>query len=187
LLAYPILGVVTGAILTAYLIPKISKQWRKPKELELKMTIVTRMTDSVAGIISSTFLDMVTELMNDESFKDAQRKWEKDKEGVEAQLHVLFPKSEIISEWESFAFAISGLIGLNLEKDTYRRKKYLEQIQKLTGIEIRSNELDALIRKDFAEPGKSQYADAWLHLKKSLKEQMNLIIDKIRKSKIADI
>lgn len=75
-------GVIIGAVLTAYLIPKISKQWRKPKELELKMMVVSKMTESVTAIIFGTFLDMVTELMNDENFKGAQKKWENDKEGL---------------------------------------------------------------------------------------------------------
>lgn len=187
LLSFPIAGLVIGAFLSAYLIPKISKQWRKPKELELKMTIVTRITDSVAGIISSTYLDMVTELMDDENFKNAQRKWENNKEAVEAQLHVLFPNSAIIDEWGTFTLAISGFIQLNLAKDPFRRKRSLEVIQEMAGVEIKPNDLDALIKKEMLEPGKTEYANAWLGLKESLKKRMNFLIDTIRKTKIADI
>ena len=181
------MGVIIGAVLTAYLIPKISKQWRKPKELELKMMVVSKMTESITAIISATFLDMVTELMDDENFKDAQRKWQNDKEGVEAQLHVLFPNSKIVEEWSRFGFAIQGLIHLNLQDDMSRRKESLDIILKFAEIEIAANELNALVKKDIQEPGKSQYADAWLHLKELMKTRMYAIIDSIREAKIANI
>jgi hypothetical protein len=187
LVSYPFVGVVIGAILTAYLIPKISKQWRKPKELELKMMVVSKMTETVTAIISAVYLDMVTELMDDENFKDAQRKWENDKEGVEAQLHVLFPNSKIVEEWSRFGMAIQGLIHLNLQKDASRREKALAIIQEFVEVELEPTDLSALIKKDLLEPGKTQYADAWLHLKELMKRRMYSIIDSIRKTKIADI
>ena len=86
-LSHPLFILIVGAVFTSWLIPKISRQWRKPKELELKIDLVNRINESVAHIISATFLDQVSGLENDEEFQKAQRTWEIEKEVISSHLY----------------------------------------------------------------------------------------------------
>jgi hypothetical protein len=106
LASHPLVLLLIGLLFTGLIIPAVSKQWRKPKELELKVNVISRIGESVANIISAVHLDQVTQLTPHQDFKKAQIKWETDKEVIAAHLQVLFPGSPIIDKWQTFSFAV---------------------------------------------------------------------------------
>lgn len=186
-LKHPLLLVIVAGIFSSYIIPKVSKQWRKPKELELKITLISSMGESVASLLAAAYVDQVTQLTNDVDLKEAQKKWETEKEVIEAQIHLLFPKSTLIVDWQEFALAISAFGSMNEEADPEKRHFYVKSILEVIKKRISANDVEALILRPRQEPGKTQYADAWIRLKEDLKAQMNILIDWIRKSKISSL
>jgi hypothetical protein len=187
LASHPLVLLLIGLLFTGLIIPAVSKQWRKPKELELKVNVISRIGESVANIISAVHLDQVTQLTPHQDFKKAQIKWETDKEVIAAHLQVLFPGSPIIDKWQTFSFAVSALHSLNETSDRAERQHYLDVIQQMLGIAIASTNLQALIDRPRQGPGVELYMDSFLDLKETFMKQMNSIVDLIRKSKIASI
>jgi hypothetical protein len=113
IISHPLLVLLIAGIFRTYLIRKISRQWRKPKELELKIDLINRINESVTGTISATYLDQVSELENDKGYKKALRIWEIEKEVILSHLNALFPDSLLISDWTRFSLFVTSFCYMN--------------------------------------------------------------------------
>ena len=111
-------------LFTAYIIPTVTRQWQKPKQLELKTSIVSQINEAVTGIIMAARFDQVTEMTDDKDFSEACIHWEKQYEVIKSLIRTYFPSPRIGEEWKKYSMFITMVYALNLA-DSYIDNAFL--------------------------------------------------------------
>jgi hypothetical protein len=134
-LAHPLFLLVVGSIVSSYLIPNLTRRWQDhQRELELKVSLVSAMSQSVAEIVLPTAFDLVG-MGTQEDGNLAYRKWEVSHAVTEAQLRAYFPSSGIASDWATFSRMMTLACALEVTESgvtstsTPDLKKYLPDLQ----------------------------------------------------------
>jgi hypothetical protein len=102
-LSHPFVLLVVGGLFTAYIIPAVTRQWQKPKQLELKTSIASQINEAVTGIIMAARFDQTTGMTDDKDFSEACIHWEKQNEVIKSLIRVYFPSPRIGEEWEKYS------------------------------------------------------------------------------------
>ena len=113
---------VIGTLLTAWLIPALTRQWQdQQRAQELKAAIVTRIgRDTTDALVLSSFIaNGRFEPVRDPKrpfripmkvFNDLDLNWERNRREISAQLEAYFADTDIAEEWRSYS---------QLTRDTY--------------------------------------------------------------------
>jgi hypothetical protein len=113
---------VAGTLLTAWLIPALTRQWQdQQRAQELRAAIVTRIgRDTTDALVLSSFIaNGRFEAVRDPKrpfrvpmklFNDLDLRWERNRREIGAQLEAYFSDTDIVNEWRAYA---------QLTRDTY--------------------------------------------------------------------
>lgn len=127
-LSHPLLLLTVGALTTGYLIPYFARRWQDhQKELDLKISIIDKIDDSVTRILLASIYG-----------KDIENKyfeWEISRAKIRSYLQAYFPKETIESRWVKYYnlirdfFTVTGLRGKVSEEENIKRHN--ESIQNM--------------------------------------------------------
>ena len=150
----PIVVTVIGALLSAWIIPAVTRQWQDQQKVrELKASLVTRIgRDTTEALVKSDFVSYGrfggarqasgAPPFSDDQFNALDIAWRQNSEEIEGLLAVYFPRQ--VEEWHRYA---------TLVKNTYfllRPRDYL-----------RAATLNALLRRGDASPEQVQLLMPW--------------------------
>ena len=130
LLAHPLTLLIVGALLSSLLIPSWTRQWQdRQSELKVKVDLVDRIDNSVAGmILSIQFAVLGAEGQSQADYDRAYRQWEVDRRLIRSQLRAYYPERPFAGDWDELSEGITALYagsqeGTSLSGDG--RKEYL--------------------------------------------------------------
>jgi hypothetical protein len=153
LLAHPLTLLIIGALLSSLLIPSWTRQWQdRQSELKVKVGLVDRIDNSVAGIIMATqFAVLGAEGQSRADYDRAYRQWEVERRLIRSQLRAYYPERPLAGDWEELSEGITALYagseeGISLSGD--RREEYLEDFgERKEALFERTDELDNEVLK----------------------------------------
>ena len=190
----PFLLLIATAIISHYLIPKITRRWQDhQKELELKTGFVSEISESVLGIVMAVqFAEGGAKSQTQEQFDEAYRDWEIKKAIIGSKIRGYFPQTTLGPDWDDFADIVSEVYALSGTTDEEFRNNRLEKLRKLE-INIQDNYLDmhTIISKIFLISNIQLYIEygllpdnRFLHIK-GIKRITSKMVDKKRNEIIA--
>lgn len=153
----PIIVTVVGALLTAWLIPAVTRQWQdQQKARELKATLVSRISrDTTEALVKSDFVAYGrfggTRAANgappfsDEQFNDLDITWRQNSQEIEGLLDAYFPR--LVHEWHRYAALVQNTYFL-LRPRVYLRA---ETLSALRALHLATGKQAALLAKPFTD------------------------------------
>jgi hypothetical protein len=91
-----------GALISNFILPKITSKWQNhQKELELKVSLVNRINESVINILMDILYSKKTTKTAQEKEK-SYREWEISKDLIQSQLYAYFPSQKISCDWNEY-------------------------------------------------------------------------------------
>ena len=136
----PVIVTVVGALLSAWVIPAVTRQWQdQQKARELKASLVTRIgRDTTEALVKSDFvaygrfggqrLPNGAPPFSDEQFNDLDLSWRRNSEEIEGLLAAYFPG--LGGEWHRYATLVKNTYFL-LRPRVYLRKETLQALDRL--------------------------------------------------------
>jgi hypothetical protein len=136
----PILVTVIGALLSAWVIPAVTRQWQdQQKARELKAALVERIgRNTTEALVKSDFVDYGRfggdRLANgappfsDEQFNDLDIAWRQNSEEIEGELAAYFPHQ--VAEWHRYATLVINTYFL-LRPRVYLRVNTLDLLHRM--------------------------------------------------------
>jgi hypothetical protein len=127
----PFLLIITTAIISHYLIPKITKRWQDhQKELELKTGFVSEISESVLGIVMAVqFAEVGAKSQTHDQFDNAYRDWEMKKAIIGSQIRGYFPHTTLGPDWDEFSDMVSEVYALSGTTDKDFRNTRLNELK----------------------------------------------------------
>jgi hypothetical protein len=153
----PLLVTVVGALLSAWLIPAVTRQWQdQQKARELKATLVSRISrDTTQALVKSDFVSYGrfggTRAANgappfsDEQFNELDINWRQDSQEIEGLLAAYFPN--VVDQWHQYAALVQNTYFL-LRPRVYLRAETLTALQRA---HVASARQAALLAKPFTD------------------------------------
>jgi hypothetical protein len=131
LLAHPLTLLIVGALLSSLLIPNWTRRWQdRRSELKVKVELVDRIDNSVAGMIMSVqFAVLGAEGQSQADYDRAYRQWEVDRRLVRSQLRAYYPERPFARDWDELSEEITALYAGSQEgasRSGDGRKEYLD-------------------------------------------------------------
>jgi hypothetical protein len=136
----PIVVTVIGALLSAWVIPAVTRQWQdQQKARELKASLVARISrDTTEALVKSDFvgygrfggerLPNGAPPFSDEQFNDLDITWRQNSEEIEGLLAAYFPGQ--VLEWHRYATLVTNTYFL-LRPRVYLRAATLKALRRL--------------------------------------------------------
>lgn len=188
LLRHPLLLLVVTALISQYLIPHITSRWQNhQKEIELKIGLVSQISESVLNIVMATqFAELGSKSQSQEDFDRAFRAWEIQRAVIGSKIRGYFPEMELAKKWDDFSeivteiYALSGTTDLTFrEERLYTIRSYFHKSNvdwnTLKNIEMKSGGF-----QDF-----QKFMKAWFKLKEVLLERQGELVQQILNSSVA--
>lgn len=134
LFSHPIAILIIGAIVSSILIPYFTRKWQNhQKELELKTTLVEKISNIVTGIIIAVILEVggVKNPTEPNAIIKAYRDWEITSAAIQSFLQAYFPDSEakITERWRTYSDIINDFYYAVLGQDTNEMEKHSQNIK----------------------------------------------------------
>ena len=133
IVSHPLAILVTGALLTGFVIPRVTRRWHtQQKALEIKTELVTDVSKLIMEMIMAiqyARLRAATQTQLD--FDEAYRKWEIGNAVIGTKLHAYFPQSELPGTWTTFAERLTDFYAIEGIRPEEKRKFEEELWKKL--------------------------------------------------------
>jgi hypothetical protein len=191
-LSHPFVILIAGALITSYVIPRFTRKWQDhQKELELKMGLVSKISEDVTAIVMAVQFVLLTRYLDEvtgerrrarqKELDDAYREWEINSSVIESQLMAYYPDAGIWRDWRRFSEVVTDFYALlgwqDNERKTDRIRALLESLSSAESCSHR-----AAVE---TEPEKSdQGHNLWVSLRYRILERKNEIIQCIMNTPI---
>ena len=186
-LSHPLLLLLVGALISNYLIPGLTRQWQiNEKALEIKTSLVNRISTSVAGVVTTAQLGEIRATsQTQQEYDDAFRIWETERGVIGSQIEAYFPGTQIGSEWDTYSGLLTEVYALAGTDAPILRQARLKEVQTY----LPESKLDwaILARAEYRESAHSKYREyvqAWISLKRILLAKRDDFTRKILNSSI---
>jgi hypothetical protein len=184
----PFLLIITTAIISHYLIPKITKRWQDhQKELELKTGFVTEISESVLGIVMAIqFAEVGAKSQTQDQFDNAYRDWEIKKAIIGSKIRGYFPHTTLGPDWDEFSDMVSEVYALSGTADKDFRNTRLNELKQYfstDSVDWKSLENLQLKKEGFIQF--QVFYKAWFSLRKTILEKKDVLVQRILDSRIA--
>jgi len=148
-LSHPFLLLITGAIVSTYLIPMLTRRWQDhQKELELKINLVEQISEIVTKILVSVqFVVVGAKSQSQNDFDTVYREWEIQRSRISSRLKAYFPRTTIGSDWDTFSALVTDFYALAGIPEKDRRNEHLRKIQGYSFFNSVNVDWDALMDK----------------------------------------
>lgn len=126
ILKHPVFLLFMTALVSSYLIPKITKRWQDhQKELELKTNFVSEISESVASIVTAVqFAELGAVSQTQSNYDEAYRSWEIKRAVIGSKIRGYFPNTRIGSDWDTFSEIVTEVYSLSgTTNDSYRKER----------------------------------------------------------------
>ena len=178
-LAHPLLLFILGALITNYLIPRLTRRWQDhQRELDIKIGLVERISESVTAMVMAVQFAMVgAKSQTQEEFDQAFLDWEIKRATIGSNLRAYFPKTNIGPDWDNYSELVTDfytLTGIFNEPD---RKHFLRKMQNYTFLSTQSIDWDALSKRE--DP---KFAESWDTLKQQILGRKDELVQRILNS-----
>jgi hypothetical protein len=130
-LKHPLLLLLVTALISNYLIPRITRRWQDyQKEIELKTTIVSEISEAVLSIVMAVqFSEGGAKSQTQEEYDKAYRNWEIRRAIIASKIGAYFPNSELVTKWYAFSETLTEIYALSGTTDRDYRRERLSRIQ----------------------------------------------------------
>ena len=184
----PFLLLIATAIISNYLIPKITRRWQDhQKELELKTGFVSEISESVLGIVMAIqFAEVGAKSQTQDQFDHAYREWEIKKAIIGSKIRGYFPHTELGPDWDEFSDIVSEVYALSGTRDKDNRDKRLNDLKNyFLADNIDWSSLGNLQLKENGFVQFQVFYKAWFSLRKSILVKKDALVQEILDSRIA--
>jgi hypothetical protein len=174
LLAHPFCLLFAGAALSSLLVPRVSSEWQgRAKELEVKTTLVTQMSEAVAEYVSFQSLRVLAPQLGTTEEKqqregEAHQKWAKGHEVVRAQLSAYFPGTPLSIQWSDYSQKLDEFSSLNGSTDEDYRMKVSDILYAYFDQNIPSFDGAGVAWDTLSDPADPSYQISWYRLRRLL-------------------
>jgi hypothetical protein len=187
----PIIVTVVGALLSAWVIPAVTRQWQdQQKARELKASLVTRIgRDTTEALVKSDFvaygrfggqrLPNGAPPFSDEQFNELDLNWRRNSEEIEGLMAAYFPG--LVGEWHRFATLVKNTYFL-LRPRVYLRKETLQALDRLG---VATSKQLALLARPFTFVPASHERNAYFLVTQRLLDAKSKLTGKILRTQAA--
>jgi Divergent InlB B-repeat domain len=205
-LSHPLVLLLIGAAITSYVIPLLTRRWQEhQKELELKVDLVTQISDSVYRIMIATEQlesesDMRSGFSDKEgmsNYRKASLDWQLKTGVIKAQIQLYFPKSDFKNKLEIFFEIVHNIYLLALIDNKIDRNRSFKIIKdniiRLAKTPVTIQALDnidwAVLAAKYSSSNNKEihpdYLKNWLNLKATMLGLQSELLDEIVKLNIS--
>jgi hypothetical protein len=106
----PVLMVLFGALVSAWLVPAFTRQWQdRQKEREIKVGLVSEISDSTSdGLVTSQFVAGGALTNGQAEYNRISLDWARRSAQVESTLAAYFPGQELVDDWHDFSIVVEN-------------------------------------------------------------------------------
>jgi tetratricopeptide (TPR) repeat protein len=204
LLKHPIVLLVATAVLSNYLIPRITRGWQDHQnEIQLKAAFVSDISQSVLGLVMSvqfatnyTLRTSALSASEPEALREVQssldesyRNWEIQSAVIGSKIRAYFPNTSNGSKWDAFAKIVSEVYALSGTTDPHylpQRIEYLKNYFARDDVDWETLEKGPKAEDIFdVSEDLRKYERAWFSLKEAVLGRKNEIVHAILESPIS--
>ena len=183
----PFLLLIATALISNYLIPKITRRWQDhQKELELKTGFVSEISEIVVGIIMAVqFAEVGAASQTQEQFDQAYRTWEVKKAIIGSKIRGYFPNTTLGKDWDEFSEIVSEVYALSGTTDEVFRQERLDRLKEYFGTD--AADWQSLVNLELKTSGFHNFQTfyrAWFSLRKQVLERKDALVQRILDSRI---
>ncbi len=188
ILKHPVFLLFMTALISSYLIPKITKRWQDhQKELELKTNFVSEISESVASIVTAVqFAELGAVSQTQSKYDEAYQNWEIKRAVIGSKIRGYFPNTRIGSDWDKFSETVTEVYALSGTTNDSYRKERIERIRvsfpkskvdwdTLLNVELKKGDFQSF--NEFMEP--------WFELKTELFIEKDKLLQRILDAPVA--
>ncbi len=184
----PFLLLIATALISHYLIPKITRRWQDhQKELELKTGFVSEISESVLGIVMAVqFAEVGAASQTQEQYDTAYRNWEVNKAIIGSKIRGYFPHTTLGTDWDEFSEIVSEVYALSGTSDETFRTERLDRLKKYFATD--AVDWESLANLKLKHGGFHEFQTfyrAWFSLRKQVLERKDELVQRILDSGIA--
>jgi hypothetical protein len=118
-----------GAVISGLLVPYITSQWQNhEKELELKTTLVSRLSESVSKTLTAAQFTNA-ELPEAVDYYLSYYEWETASSAIGSYLRAYFPNARIGEEWDEYANITTSFLRLSAVNPLHEKEQLVGQLK----------------------------------------------------------
>jgi hypothetical protein len=188
ILKHPVFLLLMTALVSSYLIPKITKRWQDhQKELELKTNFVSEISESVASIVMAVqFAELRAVSQTQSNYDEAYRSWEIKRAVIGSKIRGYFPNTSIGSDWDIFSEIVSEVYALSGTTNDSARKKRINRIRDhFPKSEVDWDTLVQIELKDGGFESFNKFLKPWFDLREQLFIEKDMLIQRIIDAPVA--
>jgi hypothetical protein len=106
----PVLMVLFGALVSAWLVPAFTRQWQdRQKEREIKVGLVSEISDSTSdALVTSQFVASRALTSGQAEYNRVSLDWARRSAQVEATLAAYFAGQELVDDWHDYSIVVEN-------------------------------------------------------------------------------
>lgn len=127
----PILMVLFGAAISAWLVPAFTRQWQdRQKEREIKVALVSEISDSTSNaLVTSQFVANRALADGQAEYNRISLDWAQRSAQVEAKLAAYFPGRALVDDWHDYSIVVENDFYL-LTKSTAGKAEAVDTVRR---------------------------------------------------------
>jgi hypothetical protein len=127
----PILMVLFGAAISAWLVPAFTRQWQdRQKEREIKVALVSEISDSTSNaLVTSQFVANRALADGQAEYNRISLDWAQRSAQVEAKLAAYFPGRALVGDWHDYSIVVENDFYL-LTKSTAGKAEAVDTVRR---------------------------------------------------------
>ena len=126
-LQHPLALLLTGAILSSYLIPSWTRQWQNQQaELSTKIELLNSIDKaSTQMIMAIQYVRTGADSQSQADYDNAFRQWQIDKQVIRSKLEAYYPGSKLVADWNQLSEQLNKLYRISGSSNPADRKDFL--------------------------------------------------------------
>lgn len=127
----PVLMVLLGAAVSAWLVPAFTRQWQdRQKEREIKVALVSEIGDSTSDVLVTSQFVASQALTNGQAeYNRVSLDWAQRSAQVEAKLGAYFPGQALADDWRKYSIVVENDLYL-LTGETAGKAEAVDEVRK---------------------------------------------------------
>lgn len=127
----PVLMVLFGAAVSAWLVPAFTRQWQdRQKEREIKVALVSEIGDSTSDVLVTSQFVASQALTNGQAeYNRVSLDWAQRSAQVEAKLGAYFPGQALADDWRKYSIVVENDLYL-LTGETAGKAEAVDEVRK---------------------------------------------------------